>query len=56
MQDERGGFSNFRDGSLRSLQSGNVNFYASMALWMFNEVYNNGHTKLFTGPATMPGG
>ena len=50
MQDEHGGFSNFRnpEGSLRPLQSGNVNFYASLSLWLFNEVYNNGHTRLFT--------
>lgn len=56
MQDERGGFSNFRnpDSSLRPLQSGNVNFYASMALWLFNEVYNNGHTKLFTKAPMIP--
>lgn len=55
MQDEHGGFSNFRnpDGSLRSLQSGNVNFYASMALWLFNEVYGNGRAELFSRlPAT----
>ena len=50
-QDERGGFRNFQnpDGSWRPLQSGNVNFYASMALWLFNEVYNNGRVKLFMG-------
>ena len=50
MQDEHGGFSNFRnpDGSLRALQSGNVNFYASMSLWLFNEVYNDGRIRLFT--------
>lgn len=43
-QDEAGGFSNFQnpDGSRRPLQSGNVNFYASLALWLFNEVYNGG--------------
>ena len=51
-QDEWGGFRNFQnpDGSWRPLQSGNVNFYASMALWLFNEVYNNRHLKLFMGP------
>jgi hypothetical protein len=55
MQDERGGFSNFRnpDGSLRPLQSGNVNFYASLSLWLFNEVYNDGHTRLFTESASV---
>lgn len=55
-QDGAGGFSNFQnpDGSERPMQSGNVNFYASMALWLFNEVYNNGRTsgpRLFTGSA-----
>jgi hypothetical protein len=41
-QDDAGGFSNFQnpDGSMRPLQSGNVNFYASMALWLFNEIYD----------------
>lgn len=50
VQDEKGGFSNFQnpDSSMRPLQSGNVNFYASMALWLFNEVYNDGHLRLFT--------
>lgn len=54
VQDKEGGFSNFKepDGSVRPLQSGNVNFYASMALWLFNEVYNSGRIKLFTTPAT----
>ncbi|MEJ2379265.1 MAG: hypothetical protein P8Y71_29040, partial [Pseudolabrys sp.] len=53
VQDDKGGFSNFQnpDGSTRALQSGNVNFYASMALWLFNEVYLNGHIKLFSAPA-----
>jgi hypothetical protein len=37
---------------MRPLQSGNGNFYASMALWLFNEVHNNGYVKLFTAPAT----
>jgi hypothetical protein len=51
-QDDKGGFSNFQnpDGSMRPLQSGNVNYSASMALWLFNEVYNNGRIKLFTAP------
>lgn len=51
-QDDKGGFSNFQnpDGSMRPLQSGNVNFSASMALWLFNEVYNKGRVKLFTVP------
>jgi hypothetical protein len=50
VQDSEGGFSNFQnpDGSMRPLQSGNVNFYASMGLWLFNEVYNAGRFKLFT--------
>jgi hypothetical protein len=53
MQDDAGGFSNFQnpDGGRRPLQSGNVNFYASMALWLFNEVYNDGGSRgrrLFT--------
>ena len=53
MQDDEGGFSNFQnaDGSVRPLQSGNVNFYASMALWLFNECYGNGRSKLFSKPA-----
>ena len=53
VQDESGGFSNFSnpDGSVRPLQSGNVNFYAAMALWLFNEVYNGGRTRLFTAAA-----
>jgi len=52
VQDEQGGFSNFTapDGTARPLQSGNVNFYASMALWLFNEVYNSGRVRLFTRP------
>lgn len=43
-QDGAGAFRNFRapDGSFLPLRSGNVNFYASMALWVFNEVYGNG--------------
>ena len=54
VQDERGGFSNFTepDGAALPLQSGNVNFYAAMALWLFNEVYNNGRVRLFTRPHT----
>jgi hypothetical protein len=53
VQDEKGGFSNFvdPDGSPRALQSGNVNFYASMALWLFNEIYNDGRIKLFSARA-----
>jgi len=49
-QDEKGGFSNFLnpDGSRLPLQSGNVNFSASMALRIFNEKYNHGRFKLFT--------
>lgn len=43
-QGEDGGFHNFRepDGTLQPLQSGNVNFYASMSLWVYGEVYGNG--------------
>ena len=54
VQDEQGGFSNFQnaDGSKRPLQSGNVNFYASMALWLFNEIYRDGRIKLFSAPTT----
>jgi len=50
MQDEKGGFYNFQkpDKSFLPLQSGNVNFYVSMALWIYNEVYENGKIKLFT--------
>jgi len=54
VQDKAGGFSNFKnpDGSVRPLQSGNVNFYASMALWLFNEIYNGCRIRLFTaGPS-----
>jgi hypothetical protein len=50
VQDEKGGFYNFQkpDGATLPLQSGNVNFYASMALWLYNEVYGNGSVKLFS--------
>jgi hypothetical protein len=36
----QGGFNNFQnpDESSRPLQSGSVNFYASMALLLFNEI------------------
>lgn len=48
MQSESGAFNNFQhpDGSKRPLQSGNVNFYASMALWLYNELYisTNSHS------------
>jgi len=49
IQDEKGGFFNFQkpDGSFLPMQSGNVNFYASMALWIYNEVYEKGNIKLF---------
>jgi hypothetical protein len=53
-QDDAGGFSNFQDpdGAWRPLQSGNVNFYASMALWLFNEIFIEhgaaGRRRLFT--------
>jgi hypothetical protein len=44
VQDAHGGFFNFRnpDGTFRPLQSGNVNFYVSLALWLFDEVYADG--------------
>lgn len=50
VQDEKGGFYNFQkpDGTTLPLQSGNVNFYASMALWLYSEVYGNGTVKLFS--------
>ncbi|RMG33999.1 MAG: hypothetical protein D6732_11065, partial [Methanobacteriota archaeon] len=50
VQDAKGGFYNFQkpDGTTLPLQSGNVNFYASMALWIYNEVYENAAFKLFT--------
>jgi hypothetical protein len=50
VQDEKGGFYNFQkpDGTTLPLQSGNVNFYASMALWLYNEVYEKSPIKLFT--------
>jgi len=50
VQDEKGGFYNFQrpDGTTLPLQSGNVNFYASMALWLYNEVYEESSVKLFT--------
>jgi hypothetical protein len=56
VQDAHGGFSNFTepDGTALPLQSGNVNFYAAMALWLFNEVYNDGRVKLFTRPHSSP--
>ena len=49
-QDDEGGFSNFMepDGTKRPLQSGNVNYYACIALWLFNEVYNDGRIRLYT--------
>ena len=49
-QGSDGGFYNFRnpDGSFAKLRSGNVNFYASMSLWVYNEVYGTGTLKLFT--------
>lgn len=52
VQDDKGDFSNFQnpDGSVRPLQSGNVNFYASMALWLFNEIYGNRRVVLFSTP------
>ncbi len=57
MQGAGGGFYNFRrpDGRPLALQSGNVNFYAAMALWVYNEVYENGAVKLFTAPGQTGG-
>jgi len=50
MQDKKGGFYNFQkpNGKFLPLQSGNVNYYVSMALWVYNEVYEHGKIKLFT--------
>ena len=50
VQDDKGGFYNFQksDGIPLPLQSGNVNFYASMALWLYNEIYEDGEIKLFS--------
>jgi len=50
VQDEKGGFYNFQkpDGTTLPLQSGNVNFYASMALWLYNEVYGKPSVRIFT--------
>ena len=41
IQDHTGGFRNFQrpDGSFHPLQSGNVNYYASISLWHYNQVY-----------------
>ena len=61
VQDTHGGFFNFRnpDGTFRPLQSGNVNFYVSMALWLFADVYatplrdgsaSTGNAKHTAGP------
>ncbi len=54
VQDEVGGFANFQkpDGTRLPLQSGNVNYYACIALWLFNEVYNDGQSRLFTSDQT----
>lgn len=47
VQDDSGGFYNFQnqDKTFLPLQSGNVNFYVSMALWVYNEVYEGKETK-----------
>ena len=52
IQDAKGGFLNFcrPDGSFHPLQSGNVNYYASLALWLFSEVYGDG-PRFFTQAA-----
>ncbi len=44
MQDRQGGFYNFQHpgGDYLPIQSGNVNFYACLALWVFEEVFENG--------------
>ncbi len=53
MQDDSGGFHNFQEpnGTRLALQSGNVNYYACIALWLFNEVCNGGRVRFFTGQA-----
>ncbi len=50
--EETGGFFNFQrpDGSFLPLQSGNVNYYACLALWLYAEVYGGGR-RLFCAPA-----
>ncbi|MDH5636963.1 MAG: hypothetical protein OEZ04_00560 [Nitrospinota bacterium] len=50
IQDKTGGFYNFQnpDGSFHELQSGNINFYVSMSLWIFNEIYGDSKVRLFT--------
>lgn len=49
VQDNAGGFANFQrpDGSFLPLQSGNVNYYACIALWLYAEIYG-GSRRLFT--------
>jgi hypothetical protein len=56
-QDEAGGFFNFQrpDGSFHPLQSGNVNYYASMALWYFDRVYARGDLGAGSATAGSPG-
>jgi hypothetical protein len=54
VQGDDGAFFNFRnpDGTFRPLQSGNVSFYVSMALWLFQGVYGNGPRLFTTRPGT----
>ena len=55
MQDATGGFSNFQrpDGRRLPLQSGNANFYACLALWVFEEVFGTG-PRLYTTMSASP--
>ncbi len=52
-QDAEGAFHNFQrpDGTFLPLRSGNVNFYGSVALWIYREVYGGGSRRLFTAAA-----
>lgn len=52
VQDREGGFFNFQnpDGTFHRLQSGNVNYYGCLGLWLFGEVYGNGPYVLTRRP------
>lgn len=54
VQDREGGFFNFQkpDGTFHPLQSGNVNYYVCLGLWLFGEVYGNGPYVLTRGLET----
>lgn len=56
VQDSDGGFANFQrpDGSFLPLQSGNVNYYACIALWLFGEVYGGGRPLITAKTKTAP--